>query len=219
MSGLPFPRRGLYAITDGGNGERATNDLVHAVGRALLGGVRVVQYRDKSTDHVRRAREASALLALCHEHGVPLIVNDDVDLALEIHADGVHLGRDDHGLGSARERLGGETIIGASCYDRPDLAFRAVDEGADYVAFGSFYPSTTKPGAVRARPQMLREVRARVRLPIVCIGGITPENGGALLDAGGDLLAVVHGIFGQSDPTAAARRYQALFAATEKVAQ
>lgn len=215
MSALAFPRRGLYAITSDELGEQ----LVDAVGRALLGGARAVQYRDKHAHRERRAREASALLSLCRDHAVPLIVNDDVDLACEVGADGVHLGRDDDGIGAARERLGPGAIIGASCYDRAELAERAIADGADYVAFGSFYPSPTKPGAVRANVSLLGEVRSRIDVPIVCIGGITPENGAALLAAGGDLLAVVHGIFAQADPLAAARRYDELFAATETSTQ
>lgn len=215
MSAVEFPRRGLYAITSAELGD----GLVDAVSRAILGGARVVQYRDKRADDGRRAGEAAALLALCHRHGVPLIINDDVDLAIEIRADGVHLGRDDDTIASARERLGHGAIIGASCYDRAELAPRAVEEGADYVAFGSFYPSRTKPDAVRASTGLLREIRSRIGVPIVCIGGVTPENGGELLAAGGDLLAVVHGIFSQADPLAAARRYDALFTATEKIAR
>ncbi|MDX1433784.1 MAG: thiamine phosphate synthase [Gammaproteobacteria bacterium] len=217
MSRLGFPRRGLYAITAGAG--KDTRDLLDALGGALGGGARVVQYRDKSTDHVRRRHEARALLSLCHDHDVPLIVNDDVALALEIGADGVHLGRDDGAIPAARERLGSDAIIGASCYDRLELACRAVDEGADYVAFGSFYPSPTKPEAVRAPLSLLGEARARLAVPIVCIGGITPENGARLLAAGGDLLAVIHGIFGAEDPMAAARRYDTLFAHAEEVAQ
>lgn len=215
MSGPPFPRRGLYAIT--GSGITTTDELVGAVHRALMGGAGAVQYRDKGTDSDRRAREAAALLDLCHDHGVPMIVNDDIELSIEVHADGVHLGRDDGAISAARDRLGPRAIIGASCYARADLADRAIDEGADYVAFGSFYPSVTKPGADRVDVDTLRDVRSRIRVPIVCIGGITPENGARLIAAGGNVLAVIHGIFGQADPMAAARRYTELFAPMEKV--
>lgn len=199
---------GLYAIT----GEASSpGELVDRVARAICGGAVLVQYRDKSGDAARRQREAAALLELCRSGNVPLIVNDDLALARLIGADGVHLGKDDAPLTEARATLGREAIIGVSCYDSLDRALLARDAGADYVAFGSFFPSPTKPTAVRASPDLLRAARSRIDLPIVAIGGITPENGARLIEAGADLLAVVHGVFGMPDPEAAARRYAALF--------
>ncbi len=204
-----FILRGLYAITDAG---LAGGDPAGQVALALAGGARAVQYRDKGGDGARREREARALLALCRDAGVPLIVNDDLDLAVRIGADGVHLGRDDPALERARALLGPDALIGVSCYDRLELAREATAAGADYVAFGRFFPSRSKPEAVPANLDLLRRARRELVLPIVAIGGITPENGGPLVAAGADMLAVIHGVFGQPDVTAACRRFQPLFA-------
>ena len=176
------------------------------VAAAVANGVRAVQYRDKSSDHSRRRRDVEALLAVCRPHGVPLIVNDDVELALATGADGVHLGRDDEGLTAARTRLGAGAIIGVSCYNEADRALTAARNGADYVAFGSFFPSVTKPGAVRATTELVAGVRPHIEAPIVAIGGITADNAPPLLESGVDLLAVVNAIFGAADIGLAARR-------------
>lgn len=200
---------GLYAITDSKLTPGAA--LVPAVEAALRGGARVVQYRDKSGDSVRRQHETDALNTLCTTYGAMLIVNDDVELAATVGASGVHLGRDDPQLAAARKRLGAGAIIGVSCYNQLTRAQAAAEQGADYVAFGRFFPSRTKPDAVAASPELLREARRALRLPLVAIGGITPENGGQLIAAGADMLAVIHGVFGQPDIEAAARRFADLF--------
>ncbi len=201
---------GLYAITNNGQ-----EHLAHQVELALQGGVRIIQYRDKSTDREKRLAEAKGLLALCHRYPSYLIINDDVDLAAAIGADGVHLGRDDSDIASARKRLGDEAIIGVSCYNRLELALTAQEAGADYAAFGRFFPSNTKPHAVQAEIGLLRRAKQDLRIPIVAIGGITPENGASLIDAGADMLAVVHGLFGRQDILAAAEQFQQLFAQNE----
>jgi thiamine-phosphate pyrophosphorylase len=202
---------GLYAIVD--MAQLESGRLLDAVAQAIDGGATIVQYRDKSPPgHSRRAQQAAELAQLCKRHRVPLIVNDDVELAYTIAAAGVHLGREDPPLVQARQRLGSRALVGISCYNQLERALRAVAEGADYVAFGSFYPSATKPTAQRASLELLREARQRLRIPIVAIGGITPENGGALVAAGADALAVIQGLFAQEDVRAAARRYAALFA-------
>ena len=209
---MPKPLcRGLYAITDPlllPDDQR----LIVAVERAITGGARLIQYRDKSTDAVRRLAQARALNALCQRHGIPLIVNDDVELTAAVGAAGVHIGRNDPDLATARARLGETALIGVSCYDRLDLALAAERAGADYVAFGAFFLSPTKPTEIRASVELLREARAVLHVPIVAIGGITPDNAPVLLEAGADALAVVSGVFGQPDIQAAARRYAALFA-------
>jgi thiamine-phosphate pyrophosphorylase len=201
--------RGLYAITD--SGLVGTQDLGGSVRAALEGGACVVQYRDKSRGRTRRLREATELLRLCHSFRVPLIINDDVELAAAIGADGVHLGRQDPDIRQARKRLGRGAICGVSCYNELSRATSAQDAGADYLAFGRFFPSSTKPDAVTADLALLRAAKQRFRLPLVAIGGITPENGGTLIRAGADLLAVVHGVFGQPDIRAAARAFASLF--------
>jgi thiamine-phosphate pyrophosphorylase len=190
--------RGLYAITP----EAA--DTVEKVRLALEGGVALLQYRRKRRD----LGEARAVAALARRHGVPLIVNDDIELALELDADGVHLGRDDGELGAARRRLG-DRILGASCYDDLELARRAVAAGADYVAFGSVFASPTKPAAVRAP---LALFATRLGVPLCAIGGITLENAPRVLGAGADLLAVVSDLFDAPDIRARAAQYQELFA-------
>ena len=204
-----LPRRGLYAITD--SALLAARDLEAAVAGAIRGGAVAVQYRDKSEDAVRRAAEAAALRALCKRLGTVFIVNDDVDLAAACGADGVHLGRDDADCASARAQLGDSAIIGVSCHADPERARRAAAQSANYVAFGRFFPSATKPDAPPAAPCVLKRARALLSVPVVAIGGITPENGRGLLVAGADLLAVVHGVFAAADTQTAAARYAALF--------
>jgi thiamine-phosphate pyrophosphorylase len=205
------PQRGLYAITPAYQTQDAP--LAQQVQLAIAGGARLIQYRDKTDDADRRQREVGALLAVCRAVGVPLIVNDDIELALSAGADGVHLGCDDGDPAAARRRLGPEAIIGVSCYDQLARAREAQAAGADYVAFGRFFPSASKPQATPADPELLRQARRELDLPLVAIGGITPDNAPALLAAGADLLAVIHGVFGQCDVRAAAQGYARLFPA------
>lgn len=198
--------RGLYAITDG-----PRDDLVEVCAAALAGGAAILQYRDKTTDAARRWREATALQALCARHGVPLIINDDVELAMQVGAAGVHLGEDDAVFGSARARLGADAIIGVSCYDSLERARQFAAVGADYLAFGAFFASPTKPQARSATLQLLRDAKS-LGLPLVAIGGITPDNGPALIEAGADAVAVVSALFARTDIAAEARRFAHLFA-------
>jgi thiamine-phosphate pyrophosphorylase len=206
---IRLPRRGLYAITD--PDLTAALGLELAVARAIDGGAVMIQYRDKEGSQADRRARARALLRLCRERHVPLIVNDDLDLAMEVGADGVHLGRDDGELTRARRMIGPEGILGVSCYDDVGRALAAQEAGADYLAFGSFHPSGTKPGAARANLDLLRAAREHLRSPIVAIGGITPDNAIPLLEAGADLLAAIVGVFGAEDPSAAATRYARLW--------
>jgi thiamine-phosphate pyrophosphorylase len=201
--------RGLYAITDARL--QAGEALCERVGLAIDGGASVIQYRDKSGDAELRLRQARALAELCRRRGVCLIINDDVELAAACGADGVHLGKDDAAVSTARQRLGGQAVIGISCYNRLELAERAAAAGADYLAFGRFFPSQTKPDAVQAGVELIRSARARWRLPIAAIGGITPDNAEPLLAAGADMLAVVQGVFAAADVREAAAAYAALF--------
>ena len=200
-----FRLHGLYAITDG-----PRPDLESAVHSALIGGARVVQYRDKTRDHGQRSREAAQLATACAKFGVPLIINDDVDLALECGAAGVHLGMDDVGIETARKRLGRDAIIGISCYDSLQRARQMAALGANYVAFGAFYASSTKPGARCAGLELLRD-SADLGIPRVAIGGITPDNAQSLIDAGADSVAVVSALFGTADIESAARSLSNLF--------
>lgn len=202
-------RCGLYAITDG-----PRDDLPAVVRAALEGGAALLQYRDKTHDAARRSREVGALKGICEAFGVPLIVNDDVGLARASGAAGVHLGEDDGGIADARAVLGADAIIGVSCYDSLQRARDAAAAGADYLAFGAFFPSSTKPGARHATPDLLRDAR-EFGLPLVAIGGITAENGGSLITAGADYLAVVSALFGTRDIRAAASGFAALFQARD----
>jgi len=203
--GPDFPQRGLYAIT---NGPRA--DLLAACEAALRGGAAVLQYRDKTVDHARRRSEATALVALCARFGAPLIINDDVELAAAVVAAGVHLGEDDGDIAAARARLGENAIIGVSCYDSRTRARNLAIAGADYLAFGAFFPSPTKPLARRATPDLLIASRA-LHKPLLAIGGITPDNATPLIQAGADFVAAISGVFAVQDPQAAAHRYATLF--------
>lgn len=203
---MKFPSRGLYAITQPEN--KSITQVLQAVEAALKGGAVVVQYRDKNPiDAIALAGE---LLKLCHTYQVPLLINDSVELALAMGADGVHLGRDDGDIVTARSRLGSNAIIGVSCYNDLQKACVAADNGADYVAFGRFFPSGSKPLAAPADIATLSLAKQRLHVPIVAIGGILPENGEQLMTAGADLLAVIGGVF-DHEPEAATRSYQALF--------
>lgn len=202
-------KHGLYAIAD--SELIAARDLAAQVDAAIAGGAVLVQYRDKSADAVERISRARLLLSCCRAHQVPLLINDDVALAAAIGADGVHLGRDDAMLSTAREQLGPHAILGVSCYNLLPRAIAAAEAGADYVAFGRFFPSRTKPHAVQADMDLLRRAKQRLDIPLVAIGGISAENGAALVEAGADLLAAIHGVFGQADVKTAARRIAELF--------
>ena len=200
---------GLYLLT------RETADsaaLLDGTAAAVAGGARVVQYRDKSADPERRHAQATALAALCHAQGVPLIINDDVDLARRVGADGVHLGAGDATVAAARAVLGTSCIIGVSCYDDESRARRAVAEGADYLAYGAFFASGTKPLAGRA-PLTLLESASRLGRPVVAIGGIDAHNGGRLVAAGASALAVLGAVWDAADMRAAARAISSLFPA------
>ncbi|HET6602811.1 MAG TPA: thiamine phosphate synthase [Xanthomonadaceae bacterium] len=202
-----WPCRGVYLVTPDDIDEQA----VLARSAAALGaGAVMLQYRSKRADAARRHSSAHALRALTRAHGSLLIVNDDVELARQVGADGVHLGRDDAPIASARRRLGAAAIIGASCYDDPARAHAAAAAGADYLAFGAFFASPTKPLARRARPDLLTAA-AGYGLPLVAIGGISADNGRPLVAAGARLLAVVSAVYAAPDPAAATRRLTSLF--------
>lgn len=204
-----MPRRGLYAVTD--SALTQPRGLLACVESALKGGAALVQYRDKNNDQLRRREEARALLALCERFGVPLIINDDVELARDTGAHGVHVGREDAAVASARAALGPAAIIGASCYHELERAEAAEQAGATYVAFGRFFTSRTKPGTARATPDLLREARARISLPIVAIGGIRAGNAASLITAGADMVAVIDDLWSGPDCEDRARALSACF--------
>ncbi|HEY9147742.1 MAG TPA: thiamine phosphate synthase [Gammaproteobacteria bacterium] len=206
MRNLP---RGLYAITD--SKLLSPERLVEAVALAIQGGAVMIQYRDKGGDEMRRQWEASDLSNLCRPLGIPLIINDDVDLAVAVMAKGIHLGKDDGDVAAARQKLPPNGIIGVSCYNDLERAIEAERAGADYVAFGSFYPSPTKPDTLKAEAELIRQAKQKLTIPVVAIGGITADNGAPLVEAGADMLAVINGVFGQADILGAAEKISKLF--------
>ncbi|HVY05773.1 MAG TPA: thiamine phosphate synthase [Burkholderiales bacterium] len=199
---------GLYAVTP----DLSDSELLsEKVAEALAGGARAVQYRSKSGDESLRRHQAAGIAQLCRERRATFIVNDSVELAREVGADGVHLGRNDEDVARARAVLGTDKIIGVSCYNEIERARIASFHGADYVAFGSFFPSATKPGAVRADIGLLRVASAEIALPIVAIGGIDADNAAELIRAGADAIAVVSALFDVPDSRAQAHRLARLF--------
>jgi len=202
------PSGGLYAITDCEN--LTTDDLLEKTEEIINAGVSLFQYRNKESDQNKKRELALKLQSLCHKYKTPFIVNDDLELAKEISADGVHLGQHDEDINTAREVLGSK-IIGISCYNDINRATVAEEAGADYVAFGSFYPSVTKPDAVKATIGLLLESKSRLGIPVVAIGGITPENGKALVNVKVDFLAVISGLYSATDINSAIKAYMELF--------
>ena len=212
------PIRGVYAIT---NDESDTAKLIFQACEALAGGVRLVQYRNKSASKTLAREQASALRNLTAAAGALLIVNDDIDLAMAISADGVHLGRDDgidgtlNDLSSirrrARQKTSGQFLIGLSCYNDFSRASAACEAGVDYIAFGSFFPSLTKPKAIRADVSLIRDAKQRFRQPVVVIGGITLENAPQLIAAGADSVAVISSLFDTDDIRSRANLLSSLF--------
>ena len=203
---IKFPASGLYAITQTAN--KSPDTVINEVAAAIRGGAVIVQYRDKNpVDAPYLARE---LVKICHRHKVPLLINDDIELAALVGADGVHLGKEDGAVTQARKLLGNAAIIGVSCYDFVEQAIAAQALGATYAAFGRFFPSSSKPLAAPAHIETLQQAKRVLTIPIVAIGGILPNNGAQLLVAGADFLAVIGGIF-EHQPEQSARAYQALF--------
>ena len=205
---------GLYAITD--NQLLAEGRLLPYVEAALNGGVRLLQYRDKSNDAARRLREAEALQRLCESYGASLIINDDAELAARLGA-GLHLGQEDGSLATARALLERKSIIGRTCHASLELATQASKEGASYVAFGRFYNSLSKPGAPAAGVELLAKAKASLQLPIVAIGGIDLHNAPPLIERGANMIAVIHALFAAdyaSEVERRARAFTSLFASS-----
>lgn len=203
----PGLRRGLYLVTPDCDD---TATLLALVQTALSGRPALVQYRSKLASVERKTEQASLIARLCRDHDIRFIVNDSVELALAVGADGVHVGRDDGDPARIRALLGPERILGVSCYDDWQRAEAAIAAGADYVAFGAMYPSTTKPATVRAPTSLLEQARAR-EVACAAIGGITLDNAAALIAAGADLLAVISDVFAAPDPATRAKAYRTLF--------
>lgn len=202
---------GLYAVTPDISD---TDELLRSVRLALQGGAGVLQYRNKSADSVLKLKQAQALRALTQAFNTTFIVNDEAQLAAQVDADGVHLGGEDGSVAAARALLGSSKIIGVSCYNRLSLAQEALRQGADYVAFGAFFISSVKPGAVKADLELLQAARKELDVPIVAIGGITQQNAASLIEAGADAVAVITALWNAPDIEASAHGFSTLFSRT-----
>ena len=188
---------GLYAITDSAlmPGER----LMEKTEAELRGGCRILQYRNKNANSTDRKREAGLLRTLCHRYQSLLIINDDMELALQVGADGIHIGQSDTSLAQVRKQVGDQIIVGISCHDNITLALQAQQGGASYVAFGRFFESHTKPHAPAADVAVLSRAKKTLKIPIVAIGGITRDNAMRVITQGADMIAVIHDLFSPND--------------------
>lgn len=199
---------GLYAITPD---EADTDLLVAKVEAALQGGISILQYRNKQANHKLQTQQARAILPLCRQYQVPLIINDSVKLCLTLDADGVHIGADDGNIAEVRTRIGADKMLGASCYNRFDLALSAQQAGATYVAFGACFASSTKPHAPVADLDLFKQAKAQLHIPAVAIGGITLPNAPSVIQAGADSIAVINAIFNADDVKLTTQQFAHLF--------
>jgi len=202
---------GPYAITPDLN---QTNDLLNKTRQVLEGGVKLVQYRNKSANESLRREQAKLLLSLCREHNALLIINDHLEIAIEIDADGVHVGKNDVSVSAAKNQLGQNKIVGTSCYNQLDLAMQAQKDGADYIAFGAFFSSLTKPNAVSVSISLVNQAQKALSIPIVGIGGIQLTNARTVIQSGCAAIAVCHDLFQAENIKATAEHYVQLFAET-----
>ncbi len=201
---------GLYGITDSGL-QPSSAALLSAVEAALDGGMKVLQYREKKLNAAQQLLQARQLKQLCTAYDALLIINDNVSLALAVEADGVHLGKTDSDIQQARQQLGMDRIIGASCYNQIQLALDAQNQGVDYVAFGRFFNSLTKPQAVQAEPALLAQAQQQLSIPVCAIGGIRLDNAASVIEQGADMIAVIHDLFSAPDIRQRASDFTALF--------
>ena len=200
--------KGLYAITPD---LADTDELLEKIEAALQGGISMLQYRNKAANHKLQTQQARAILLLCRQYKVPLIINDSVKICLFLDADGVHIGADDGNLADVRAKLGKDKILGASCYNRLDLAQSAQQIGANYVAFGACFASLTKPNAPVAALSLLTRAKTELNIPVVAIGGITLKNAGQVITAGTSAIAVINAIFDTNDVKLASQQFSKLF--------
>ncbi len=208
MTKIALPQRGLYAITGSFS---SPNNLIENVEQVIQGGAVMIQYRDKTSLPTVQLEIARQLLVICNSHSIPLIINDNIELAKLVGAQGVHIGKDDSDLAEAKACLAPNSIIGVTCYNDLNNALKADKQGASYVAFGRFYPSKSKPDAPTADLDILVQAKKSVSIPITAIGGISAENGSELIEKGADLLAVIETVFGAESPQLSAQKIAGLF--------
>lgn len=199
---------GLYAITDAA---LMADNFELAIEQSLQGGTCIIQYRDKSEDSEKRLKQAKAIRQLCNQYQALFIVNDDIELAIATHADGVHLGKDDLDLKAARKQLGTDKIIGITCYNQLQNAIEAEQAGADYVAFGAFFNSSVKPDAVNAPLSLIKQAKEQLQIPVCCIGGITANNAKQLIETGADMIAIISELFDSENIKQSSIRLSSLF--------
>lgn len=202
--------KGLYLVTPDWDD---TQKMLEVTEAGLRGGAAIVQYRHKTASPELRREQASQLQALCRSYGRPFIINDFVELAIELDADGIHVGGTDTAVAQVRAVVGPSKIVGSSCYGSMDLARDAYAAGASYVAFGGFYPSRVKKYEVSTPPEIVAQAKKEIPVPNVVIGGMTQENSVPLVKQGADMVAVISSVYMVDDPEAAARAFAKLFAA------
>lgn len=200
--------RGLYLVTPDWDD---TDQMLAATEQAILGGATLVQYRHKTAGEDLRRQQAAALLKLCREHGLPLIINDHVELCLALDADGVHVGGTDESVAQVRSRVGASKIVGASCYGQLQLAKDAAAAGASYVAFGGFFPSRVKKYEVSTPPSIVSDALQSINVPLCVIGGMTVDNAKPLVDLGAHMVAAISSVYAADDQRAAASSFAQLF--------
>jgi thiamine-phosphate pyrophosphorylase len=207
---MQYQINGLYVITDEKLIPRKR--FVETVEKAIKGGAKIVQLREKKSSRDEILRLAGELLKLTRRYNVPLIINDNLEIARDLAAEGVHLGQDDASLAEARRVLGNSAIIGVSCYSSIERGIEAYKQGADYLAFGTPFFTPTKPDRQPTSFEILKEAKRVIpKIPIFAIGGITPQNVGSVLETGVDGIAVITSVFGSSDPEKVSRQLSAFF--------
>ncbi len=202
--------RGIYLVTE--HERLQFSELLSITETVMPVGIAALQYRNKLAGHQQKLGEASRLQQLCETYKVPFIINDDIALAIELDADGVHLGRDDGSCMDARKRVGNLKLIGISCYNDIDRAAQAVQDGADYLAFGAMFPTSSKANTTNASSGLIRQAKQRYTVPIVAIGGITPENCAPVIAAGADVLAVISSVYLANNPYHVMENFKKLMA-------
>lgn len=200
--------KGLYLVTPDWDD---TEKLLAATGQGLLGGATLLQYRHKTASAELRAEQAAALLKLCRQFNVPLVINDHIELCEAIDADGLHVGGTDASVAAVRARLGKDKIIGASCYGDLQLARDAASAGASYVAFGGFYPSRVKKYAVTTSPNIITLAISELDVPVCVIGGMTVENSQPLIALGAHMVAAISSVYAEADHRLAASKFSQMF--------
>jgi len=206
---VKFKKNGVYWLTPSGISD--TRKLVSLAGEVLNGGVCMVQYREKSLTNKKRYDQALQLKKICAAYNVPFIVNDCLELAQSINADGVHIGKEDSSLELARSALGEKKIIGVSCYNDLDKAKKIVRNGADYIALGRFHPSKTKPNAPTCSLEILKNAANKISIPIIAIGGINLDNAPNLIRHGATHIAIIDAISKAKCSYLATKRLSKLF--------